>query len=157
MLFAQFFTQFPELAVVETRTITVLKEGDILPKGEYGMVDLYCTDKKCDCRRVMIQVFKTADLKDPELVAVLSFGWEPKAFYLNWSPSMPEAELAWFKGPALDPFQPQSPYAKDILEVFKEMLRDEAYRTRFIRHYAMFKQKTGMKLPKDLRKWAGRR
>lgn len=153
MLFDMFYAHFPELAKVETRTFTVPNEGDILPRGEYGLLEWYCTDKKCDCRRVMIQVVKTLDFQNPERVAVLSFGWEPKAFYLNWSPSMPDEELAWFKGPAIDPFQPQSQYAEESLKLLKAALEDQAYRKRLIRHYALFKQKIGMKLPKDLKKW----
>ena len=153
MYFKMFHSEFPELAEKETRSIAILSEDNPLPMGHYGFVDMYCTDKKCDCRRVMIHVVWSGDQEDFRPKAVLSFGWEPKAFYLHWSPSMPDEELAWFKGPALDPFQPQSEYSEELLKLFKEMLQDQAYRNRLIRHYALFKKKIGMKLPKELKKW----
>jgi hypothetical protein len=155
MYFRQFYSEFPKIAERETRALTILQTTDGLPAGEYGFIDFFCADKKCDCRRVMVKVMvNDSSLKDPYL-AVISFGWEPKAFYRKWSKSLSDEDLNWFRGPALDPYQPQTKYAPMLLEYFKEMLNDKPYRQRIIRHYAQFKQKTGAKLPKDLEGWTG--
>lgn len=50
-----FFEIFPEQGERETRTITT--RGYLgLPADEYALVEAYCPDPKCDCRRVMINV-----------------------------------------------------------------------------------------------------
>jgi len=153
MFFAPFFIEFPDIAMNQIRVVTVFDHKNDLPVGEYGFINAYCTDETCDCRRVMINVVAHQQKPNDPPLAVLSYGWEPESFYRKWSPYMPDDELAWFKGPALDPFQPQSQYAEALLLNFKMMLQDNDYRTRLIRHYALFKQKTGMKLPKELKVW----
>jgi len=153
MYFNPFFGEFPKIAANQTRTITVFNNAGDLPTGEYGFLNSYCSDKKCDCRRVMINVVSPSLKPKDHPLAVFSFGWESKSFYRKWSPRMPDEELAWFKGPALDPFHPQSRYSEALLVHFKMLLQDKNYHNRLIRHYVMFKQKIGMKLPKDLRDW----
>lgn len=153
MQFEPFFTKFPKIAAIQTRAIRMLDDKQVLPEGEYGFITAYCNDKKCDCRRAMIHVYRSDQHADSYPIAVLSYGWEPKSFYLKWSPGMPKEELEWFKGPAVEPFQPQSQYAGATLYIFKEMLKDANYAKRFIRQYVLFKWKSGMKLPKDLLPW----
>jgi hypothetical protein len=155
MFFEPFFSKFPEIAKNETRCITVFDDSSSLPRGEYGLIELFCTEKGCDCRRVMIQVMWSAEESRPPLhLASISYGWEPDNFYRKWSPGMPDEELAWFKGPALDPFQKQSQFADELLKLFKEVLKDDAYRERIVRHYELFKkQPTGLKRRKTKRRW----
>ena len=45
------------MAERETRTVTV-QEGNPwgVPGDEYALVESYCTDPGCDCRRVMLNV-----------------------------------------------------------------------------------------------------
>lgn len=62
----------------EVRTV-VISDDPLLPDGEYRFLDLYCTDKKCDCRKVMFHVHH-----DGKLVAVANYGWETEAFYRKW-------------------------------------------------------------------------
>ena len=50
-----FYIRFPDLAEKETRSIFIFKSGD-LPPGQYGFLELFCDDPKCDCRRVVISV-----------------------------------------------------------------------------------------------------
>ncbi|HRK83004.1 MAG TPA: hypothetical protein PLZ12_16280 [Saprospiraceae bacterium] len=155
MHFEAFFTQFPNVAEHETRVLTVLKNADTkLPVGEYGFVEFFCKDRKCDCRRVMVQVFGPDMEKTGRPTAVFSYGWEPKSFYRSWFPFLPDEELNWFKGPAIDPYQPQSQYSQELFGAFLEMLKDKNYKERIIRHYVMQKQKSGMKTPKDLLPWS---
>ena len=46
----------PEIAENETRIVTVTDEQSGIKPGQYVFHELYCTDRKCDCRRAMIQV-----------------------------------------------------------------------------------------------------
>jgi uncharacterized protein YchJ len=155
MHFLGFNSIFPKIAEHETRSITVLQNGESLPIGEYSFIELYCADKKCDCRRVMMHVFFTDSNQVRSRLAVLSFGWEPKAFYRKWAPNLSDDDLKYFKGPDLDPHERQTSHSERLLECFKIMLNDGAYRQRIIRHYVQFKQKTGMKMPKDLEGLSG--
>lgn len=151
-----FYALFPKISTYETHALNILTDEYNLPIGEYVFIDSYCTDRKCDCRRALIRVNFPRENMDPVHVATISYCWEPKAFYLKWSPSMPASMLDWFKGPALEPFQTQSKYSEVLLEFFKERLKeDDSYRKQLIRHYTIFKQKTGMKIDKDLQKWIG--
>jgi hypothetical protein len=150
MFFRPFYSDFPKIAAKQTRSITIPNEIGGLQKGEYGFIELYCSDKHCDCRRVMIQVL-TPDADRP--LAVISYGWEPKPFYRKWAKALSDEDLNWFKGPALDPYQPQGQYSEILLLHFKLQLGDKKYTNRLIGHYVMVKQKQGMKLPKDLQPW----
>lgn len=150
MEFELFFTKFPKIAAAQTRGIRILDDQQALPEGEYGFFNAFCNDRKCDCRRAMIHVYRSDQHRNNFRIAVLSYGWEPKSFYLKWSPGMLKEELACFKGPAIEPFQPQSQYAGAALDIFEEMLKDTKFANRFITEYVLFKWKSGMKLPKDL-------
>ena len=155
MQFLAYNSILPKIAEHETRSITVLENGEILPIGEYSFIELYCEDKKCDCRRVMVHVFSGDSSQKHPRLAVLSFGWEPKAFYRKWAPNLSDDDLKYFRGPALDPREKQTIHSEHLLTCFKMMLNDDVYRQRIIRHYVQFKQKTGMKIPKDLEGWSG--
>ncbi len=52
MLFAEIY---PKLALAETRTIRT-RGYPGLPDDEYALLESYCPDPKCDCRRVMLNV-----------------------------------------------------------------------------------------------------
>src|SRR4051794_896713 len=61
MSMVQFGLLFPELAERETRSAKVFEPLPLgnprhLPVDEYGFVELYCSERGCDCRRVMINV-----------------------------------------------------------------------------------------------------
>ena len=74
-------------------------------------------------------------------------------FYEEWSGGIPDDILKEFKGPALDGLQAQSEYAPAVLTVFKNLIKtDQDYVQRLIRHYAYFKNKLGMRLPRELRR-----
>ncbi len=70
----------PEIACDEYRSIHLMNDPE-LPDGEYGFVELYCTEKGCDCRRVVFWVVAT-HLPEPH-VATLNFGWESAEFYAS--------------------------------------------------------------------------
>jgi hypothetical protein len=117
-----FVKLFPEKAMAETRTITTVGH-DVLPDDEYALVEVYCPDPACDCRRVMLYVFAR---RQEEHMASISFGFDR------------DDEMA---GPFLDPLNPQSQYAEVFLEMVARMLEtDHAYVARLEAHYRQVKQ-----------------
>lgn len=65
-------------AAARVRTLTLAQHPE-LPDGSYAMVDTYCTDLGCDCRKTMILVHL-----DQRHVSTIHFGWESPAFYARW-------------------------------------------------------------------------
>ena len=136
MAFVPLREMLPELALKEMRTLTV--EGGAVPPDTYALVELYCNDPGCDCRRVFIQVHGLAQRDGP--LANINYGWEDEDFYRRWFPGpLDDAVLADLKGPALARGNPQSVYADDLLRLVKLALQDEAYVQRLARHYALFR------------------
>jgi hypothetical protein len=131
-----FYTHFPDLAARETRTITLHGRAG-LPDGEYGMVEFYCDEPDCDCRRVIFRVVSAP----PEMrtYATINYGWESLEFYTKWMHG--DAKLAaQMQGAELEPFGPQSKYSQAFLELVKWVLQDEAYVRRLQEHYRLFKE-----------------
>lgn len=155
MKYELFYTKFPAISITQTRSVTIFNNDGPVPPGRYGFLPMYCTDKKCDCRRALIRVERPDLQPNDAPLALLSYGWEPKSFYRKWSKSLTDDDLKWFKGPGIDPFQRQSVLAPELLSVFLGMLKEDAYAQRFIRQYVLYKWKIGMKLPKDLLPWLG--
>lgn len=150
MHLASFYSLLPEIAEKETRRVKINYDTNV-PAGEYAFMDSHCADKTCDCRRIFINVVQIDPNCQLDHVATISYGWESLAFYRKWCPGLPDDMLADFKGPCLDRLQRQSPYAPFFLEFFKNnVLTDASYVNRLKKHYALFKWKTGMKLPKDI-------
>jgi hypothetical protein len=129
-----FYIRFPDLAAKETRSIFIFKRGD-LPPGQYGFLELFCDDPKCDCRRVVISVISPQRGTAP--LATINYGWERVEFYARWLGTWKDA--AECKGPSLDPLNPQTEYSEALLALFASALEDEQYRERLERHYALFK------------------
>lgn len=127
--------KFPEIAAAETRSITI-PDGYRVPAGSYGLMEFFCDEVDCDCRRVIISV--VCQSTGQKVWATISYGWEPQEFYGEWmrDPDMIEQ----INGAFLDPLGPQSEYAYDFLDYFLYMLdNDQAYAERIQRHYRMFK------------------
>lgn len=128
-----FYAAFQDIARAETRTVTLLEprgqpdELAYLPANEYGFVELYCDERGCDCRRVMINVMGR---NGTDHVATINHAFE--------RPSRGDVvEEQTF----LDPLNPQGPYAAGAMALFETVvLADPAYRARLERHYAMFKR-----------------
>jgi len=129
-MFGPFYELFPKIGMKETRSIHMFNDTDI-PSGEYAIINSYCTDKVCDCRRAFLNVHLVDE---------------------NGLSRQPLALLA-FKGPALDKMQPQSVHANGFLKIIKDTLKNDIdYANRIKRHYAYYKQKKGMRLPPELNK-----
>ncbi len=98
------------------------KQGKI-PKNDYGFIEMYCTDKGCDCRRVTIFVLN----KKMETKAVISMGFDPDEPYA---------------GPFLDDIHEQSPYAHEILQLFVTMINEQPENLEMMhRHYREVRKK----------------
>ena len=80
----------PELAERETRTITVIRTHDDLPEGTYGLIESFCPDPACDCRRVMLNIACKEQLERGYLTTI-NYGFDR------------DDDMA---GPFLDPLNP---------------------------------------------------
>ena len=114
----------PELGDLETRFIQLLAPKNGVPVGKYAILESYCADPACDCRRVMLSVVEES--RPTVNLASISYAFDADD---------PEP------GPYLDTLNPQSQYAQGLLELVTQwVLSDSAYLARLERHYALTKQ-----------------
>lgn len=121
-----FISEFPILGEEETRMIHILEEGgdEFPPPDEYAFLELYCDEKACDCRRVLITVYAR---HAERIMATINMGFDV------------EGEEA---GPFLDPLNPQTKHSSRFMGYFlKNINNDPEYMKRLQRHYVMFKEK----------------
>ncbi|MCA9625500.1 MAG: hypothetical protein KC731_41045 [Myxococcales bacterium] len=137
MPYVQLHAVLPELAEAETRSMTTFEAGE--PTGTYHLVEMFCDEPGCDCRRAFIQVFS----EDPSVVqprATITWGWESDEFYRRWAGfPLEEGDLEELRGPALARMSRQSEEAEELLERFRAVIGDEAYAARIVRHYEAFR------------------
>jgi hypothetical protein len=140
MDFRLFHDFFPELAERETRTVTVFPGADMgVPPGQYGLLEMFCDERGCDCRRVLFSVFSTASKR---IDAVVAWGWEDAGFYARWMILGSHEDAIYLKGPVLNLGSPAADYAPAILALVREILgSDQRYVERIKSHYAMFRSK----------------
>ena len=140
MPYAMFFQHFPEIAERETRAIRILQRlPSGLAPGEYSLLEMFCDEPGCDCRRVMFCVVSS---RTRDVEAVVAYGWEPRDFYVNWMGDDEPAVIDDLQGPVLNLASPQSKQAPAILELIKTVvLQDEPYIERVKRHYVMFRER----------------
>ena len=79
--FLPFFYLFPEDLEMKTRKIMLLQDMFGLAKGEYFLIENYCTDTECVCEKVMINVVA---MKTNAIIGTVGFGWESSEFYTKW-------------------------------------------------------------------------
>jgi hypothetical protein len=129
-MYKLFYHLFPDVAERESRSLNLpygSEDGD-LPPGSYLFVEQYCTDPDCDCERVLLSVTE----ERLGIVATIAYGFNPAKF----------PEICSDPDLFLDPLNPQSQYAEQILVLFKEIVLDEVYEERLRRHYRMVKAAT---------------
>ncbi len=138
MPYSPFNEKFPDIAECETRAVTVPDNG-FVPRGKYGLIEFYCDEVDCDCRRVFLNVHSTDQQK---VVAVVAFGWESEKFYKEWMGSSDPELIKDLKGPVLNLASSQSKFAANWLKFLTEVvLKDKQYVERLKRHYQMFRKK----------------
>ena len=99
------------------RTLTIAHFPE-LPDGDYAMVEAYCTDPGCDCRKTMIFVHL-----DRRHVSTINFGWESPKFYARWYGAPLDARtLAEMKGPCIDLNSPNLVPPGAMLAFFSKLL-----------------------------------
>ena len=130
-----FYARFRDLAFAETRSVATRKYS-LLPDANFGLMEFYCNEPACDCRRVLLQVVKQDS--GAQVWATISFGWETPAFYQKWSYGDPDA--ASQAGSSLDPLGEQSILSGALLDLFRNLLQTDAdYVQRLARHYDLAK------------------
>jgi hypothetical protein len=134
-MFAQLRTLLPKLASAETRSF-IVQASPGLPAGEFGLIESFCDDFGCDCRRVIFSVLRR---DPPAVVAVINFGWETPGFYASrheWA----DVEVMMMAAATLEPLEEQSLYAEPLLVIVRDqILADLDYVDRIVRHYRVFK------------------
>jgi len=116
----------PGLAADETRFMQLFDERHGLPAGRYHLVEHYCPDPDCDCRRVMLTVVR--DDRPNRSLASINYAFDR------------EDEMP---GPFIDRMNQQSKHAPALLELVKDaVLTDRRYLARLERHYALVKEAT---------------
>ncbi|PKO23203.1 MAG: hypothetical protein CVU38_05450 [Chloroflexi bacterium HGW-Chloroflexi-1] len=136
MAYVPLHEKFPEIAEKETRSFTALNSPD-LPKDDYGLIEAYCDEPDCDCRRVFFNVLSR---KQRKVVAVIAYGWASRKYYGEWLGFDDPNAIAELQGPALNTTSHQSRLAPALLQMVTEILKDKRYVDRLKRHYAMFKE-----------------
>src|SRR3972149_1712885 len=132
-----FFTKLPDIAAVETRELIIVNNKNI-PTGAYGLIESYCDELNCDCRRVFINVVSVDS--PSEILATITYGWETPKFYKKWMIMASPELLEMMTHPHLEIGHRQSKYANDFLDMFKAVIKDESYVERLARHYFLFKE-----------------
>lgn len=140
MPYSSFHNYFPEIAEQETRAITVLENSSWdLPAADYLLIEMYCDEPGCDCRRVFLAVFSSVTER---IEAVIAYGWESPEFYAKWMGDNDPEDIRRLKGPDLNLASYQSDLAPLLLEMVQEVvLQDQAYIQRLKTHYRMFRQR----------------
>jgi hypothetical protein len=125
------FHLLPEVAAAETRSVKLAGTADdagpgVPPGDDYGFIEYYCTDRKCDCQRVLITVLARSTGRT---VATISHSFDPPP------PGGPVDGQTF-----LDPLGTQSKFAAGMLELFRDVVLDSPYAARLRRHYRMVKE-----------------
>ncbi len=137
MSYSAFHERFPAIAEKETRSVTVLNNPG-LPSDSYGLLESYCNEVDCDCRRVFLSVISE---KQERILAVIAFGWENKKFYAKWFGDNDPQTIKELQGPVLNLASLQSKFAPKLLELVSSVvLQDKKYIERLKRHYTMFRE-----------------
>lgn len=134
---APFYSRFKDLASRETRCLSLRVPQNDLPPGEYSLIEFYCVDPECDCRRVIIHVLAMG--QSNATLATINYGWESEKFYTQWLNG--DAETAReMTVPTLDCMNPQSPHATTLLRLFQNVLStDSTYIKLLEEHYNLFR------------------
>jgi hypothetical protein len=136
MDFMPFYSRCENTAAKETRRIKITASDLGVPRGEYLLIENYCTDKRCDCRKVMINVVEANPPR--RVLATIGYGWESVEFYTKWMHGDKEIAKS-ITGAYLETWGIQSQYAHHFLGIFKASLPDDYVNT-IKKHYRMFKK-----------------
>ena len=119
----------------DTGKVVLAQETYGLPAGSYFLIESYCIDKKCDCRKVMINVLAYGDM--PNVSDTIGFGWEGIEFYRKWMGGDPQGcKLA---GIFMEPGSARTNRSEQYFELVSNALRNPNYVNLIKKHYQSFK------------------
>lgn len=130
MVMTPFHDVCPEIAESETRTVTLLAPQGRLPADTYAFVEVYCILPGCPCQNVLLNVYD----RNHRHLATINHALQPGGAFGD---EEDDDDLCTF----LDPFNPQSPLADDILDLFRSMVCLPAYEERLRRHREMVRRR----------------
>lgn len=149
MSYIPMFEVLPEYNQPEFRSFTVLPVNNLgVPTGNYDIVEMFCNDEDCDCRRVILCI---VDEKTEEAMAYIAYGWGSKDYYASWATfgttkkysecgKHIKQSVEVMYGIHLNGMSSQSKYAPQFLSYIKEMLsEDKEYTNRIKKHYKLFR------------------
>lgn len=124
-----FETEFPDIAHAEILSLHI-GDDKILPEGNYAFIEYYCPNNDCDCQGGTLQVVKYGKYAghQEKLITSITFSWKDSQTIGHWDCQLGEDEE-------------ETPEAKRLLELFKEVLQDSEYSEPFQRHYYLFKKR----------------
>lgn len=141
-----YFQRFPEKIKTELQVVGVPESGFPgfqLPPGVFHFFEFFCTERGCDCQRLLVKVIRrNSDADQPREFATISYTWNKtaKREWAEVNQGMPN--------PFLDPLHRQHPSAEEFLRFWEIMVQeDAAYRARLIRHYHELRESCGCKVP----------
>ena len=100
-----------------------------LPDDEYALLEAFCDDPTCDCRRGMLSIIGR---RQHGVLAYIGYAFDR------------DDEFA---GPYLDPLNRQSRHAEALLTLVAPVLADKMYRKRLEAHYHQLKRAAGAPAP----------
>lgn len=155
MILIPFSEIFPEIAEKETRCFHLLQNDDdseAPPKGSYSLVELYCPDRDCDCRKVNIVFISNENGNE---YGTIQYGWEDQTFYNNHF----GFDDHGLPGPDYIPMQFLGKYTHYFLKMFQELCcTDKSYLAQLEKHYQMIKSEAESRdLFKQVRKQVAQR
>lgn len=133
----------PELARDETRVLQLSYLPDAPPRP-VALVEHYCDEPGCDCRR---SILRAHDLQDRSVLATIAHGFDE-----------PGDDAHHPEQTYIEPLAPDGPHAALILGVIRHLLENHDYQRHLESHYAAFKdvverhQRAGARpeVPKDV-------
>lgn len=139
MMFIPLAEVCPELAEKETMGIQVLpSSGSIVPEGSYALTELFCSERGCDCRRVM---FSVTEIATGEMVALIHWGWDKWSFYRKWLKFGDDGDVDELKGPSLDWNSPETEVADEFLIIIRDdLVKKKDFEDTIKRHYKAFRK-----------------
>lgn len=140
-----YFEHFPEKIATELRVLTVPESGIpglFVPAGKFHFFEFFCTERGCDCQRLLVKVLRRDAERDrPREFATISYTWnlKPKREWAEATRDLPN--------PFLDPLHHQESSAEGFLCFWREMVEEDSeYRERLIRHYHELRAAFGCKV-----------
>ncbi|MEK7066462.1 MAG: hypothetical protein AAB965_02755 [Patescibacteria group bacterium] len=133
--FVPFSSLISEDVALKTRKVSLLQNMFGLSKGSYLLVENYCVDEDCDCRKVMINV---VDMDKNIILGTIGFGWELPKYYIEWMYGDEKAGKA-LAGAYIELGGIQNGLENECLELVKNSLHDSNYIELIKGRYKIFK------------------